>query len=417
MRQGRSLFGGKAKAFAVVVAAGIAVLLAAPMVSALMGGEGLMWSVWSDEPIKLVVCWENPQPADAEAREWARLAVKRTWERYARVILVGWGTCQDEANALPPPHTLGPRRPGLGDENLKVQITTSGGGQNPAHGSWGDYQQSGLLLNLYCGRTCVEHLAIHEFGHALGFYHGEERTDWPSTPQCPEQWSSRTPSWPWWPIPTEKRWGDPDPASVMAYCSGTSTMLSPVDIAAVQRAYERHLPGTVLSPVASLCLSSHADQPNGEGAFGWECDEAFDDQEWVYDRVESALYIEVPGQVGNPRCLDVDTNDATSLQTWDCHYGANQQWKCRSAQVPTPNCGAWNRATWLLQCASGRRRRTCAWRRREVLEVPLWQSLAGPSIQSFCRWCSADRRTTRSSRWLPRTSRPSRWLAGGKTFS
>jgi hypothetical protein len=307
----------------------VALLLSVTLIRALIGGEGLMWSVWSTEPIKLVVCWENPQPADAAAREWARLALKRSWERYARVIFVGWGTCQDEGNAIPPPHTLGPRRPGVGDENIKIQITNSGGGQNPAHGSWGDHQKSGVILNLYCGKACVEHLAIHEIGHALGFYHGEERTDWPSTPACPEQWSGYTPSWPWWPIPTEKRWGRPDVDSTMAYCSGTSTELSPIDIAGVRRAYERRLPGTVLSPVASLCLSSHAIHPNGDAAFGWECDEAFDDQEWMYDPVNISLHIQEPGHPENPRCLDVDTLNYSDVQTWDCHYGANQQWRFR----------------------------------------------------------------------------------------
>ncbi|MGD9002285.1 MAG: ricin-type beta-trefoil lectin domain protein [Anaerolineae bacterium] len=320
---------GKAMVLAVFIAAGIAVLLSAPLVSALMGGEGLMWSVSPDAPIRLEVCWENPQPADATAREWARLALKRSWERYARVIFVGWGQCQDEGNAISPPHTLGPRRPGVGDENIKIQIKSSGGGQNPAHGSWGDHQKSGVILNLYCGQACVEHLAIHEIGHALGFYHGEERADWPSTPQCPEQWSGHTTSWPWWPIPTERRWGNPDVDSTMAYCSGTSTELSPIDIAGVRRAYERRLPGTVLSPVASLCLSSHASEPNGDWAFGWECDEAFDDQEWVYDRVRSSLHIQEPGRAGDPRCLDVDTVTYSKVQIWDCHYGANQQWKFR----------------------------------------------------------------------------------------
>jgi hypothetical protein len=288
-----------------------------------------MWSVSPDAPVRLVVCWENPQPADATSREWARLALKRSWERYSRVIFVGWGECQDEGSAIPPPHTLGPRRPGVGDENIKIQIKSSGGGQNPAHGSWGDHQQSGVILNLYCGQACVEHLAIHEIGHALGFYHGEERTDWPSTPQCPEQWSGYSPSWPWWPIPTERRWGDPDVDSTMAYCSGTSTELSPIDIAGVRRAYERRLPGTVLSPVASLCLSSHASEPNGDRAFGWECDEAFDDQEWVYDPVRSSLHIQQPNRVGDPRCLDVDNVGYSKVQIWDCHYGANQQWQFR----------------------------------------------------------------------------------------
>jgi hypothetical protein len=318
---------GVLRALLIIVAVATVLLLSTQLARALMGGEGLMWLVSPDEPIVLEVCWENPQPADAASREWARLALKRSWERYARVIFVGWGECQNEESAIPPPHTLGPRRPGLGDENIKIQITSSGGGQNPAHGSWGDHQKSGVILNLYCGQACVEHLAIHEIGHALGFYHGEERTDWPSTPQCPEQWSGHTTSWPWWPIPTERRWGDPDEDSTMAYCSGTSTELSPIDVAGVRRAYERRLPGTMLSPVASLCLSSHASEPNGDTAFGWECDEAFDDQEWVYDWVMNSLHIEEPDTVGNPRCLDVDSLDWTDVQIWDCHYGANQQWR------------------------------------------------------------------------------------------
>jgi len=320
-------------------------LLSFSIARALVAGQGFMWTVLQSAPVELEVCWENPSDADPlpgendqtsgwQRREWVRLALKRTWEREARIIFVGWQQCQDESNPTDPPHTYGPRRPGTADENIKILITTTGGGQNPAHGSWGDYQQSGLILNLHCGsQACIEYLAIHEFGHALGLYHGEERSDWPTDiPGCPRQ--DYSPSWPWWPIYNEMLWGAPDPDSVMAYCSGGPTSISPGDVAGITRAYDRHLPGTLLSLPGSLCLSSHANAANGDSAFGWACDEAYDDQEWRYDVLNRALYIQWPADpTETRRCLDVDTTTYSNVQTWDCHYGSNQQWQFKDVLV------------------------------------------------------------------------------------
>jgi hypothetical protein len=318
-------------------------------VQSLMIGEGLMWSVWLSAPVKLEVCWENPSAADPlsseadktsgeQRREWARLAVKRTWERYARVIFVGWQQCKDEGNALPPPYTLGPRRPGVGDENLKVNITSSGASNNWGHGSWGDHEKSGVSLNLHCSgkslKECIEYLAIHEFGHTLGFYHGEERSDWPSNiPTCPRQTHEGVID-PWWPVPKELLFGAPDTSSVMAYCSGEPTSLSPKDISGVQRAYTRRQSGTLLSVPGSLCLSAHAKNPNGDIAFGWDCDEAYEDQEWMYDRQKASLSIYWPADPQQKqRCLDVDTVSKNKVQIWDCHYGTNQQWSFRRVEI------------------------------------------------------------------------------------
>jgi hypothetical protein len=309
---------------------------------ALVAGYGFMWTVDPNAPVELKVCWLNPdyaEPLTGEAdqtsgwqrREWVKLALKHTWEREARIIFTGWETC-NESIIVPPPETYGPRRPGTQDENLKILITDEKGGQNPGHGSWGDYMSPGIILNLHhANQAWYEYLAIHEFGHALGLYHGEERSDWPLIPGCPKQdWEE---NYPWWPIAiAELQWGAPDRDSVMAYCSGGPNELSPTDIAGIQRAYGRHIPGTLLSLPASLCLAAHADAANGADAFGWACDEANDDQEWKYDAVNQALYIQSPGDLTR-RCLDVDTLNYSDVQIWDCLYGANQQWQFRQVVV------------------------------------------------------------------------------------
>ena len=66
-------FGKKVKVAAVAIGACVVLLLVAPVVSALMGGEGLMWSVSPNGPVRLDVCWENPSramPQPANGRAW-----------------------------------------------------------------------------------------------------------------------------------------------------------------------------------------------------------------------------------------------------------------------------------------------------------------------------------------------------------
>jgi hypothetical protein len=315
-----------------------------------LSANGLSWSSDSRAPLNLVVCWENPDAAEplsgetARAsgslrREWARLALKQSWERVGRVVFSGWGTCQNEQNAVNPPHTLGPRRPGLGDENLKVFITSTGASQNAGHGSWGDHQKSGIRLNLHCNRSsnadlraCITYLAMHEFGHALGLYHEEERNDWPETiPGCPRQ--EHDPSAPWWPIPGPRLFGAFDRGSVMAYCSGQPQQLTEQDVVTIQSLYGRHLPGTLVAPHAGLCLAAHADAGNGAPVFGWECDEAKDDQEWIYDARNQSLSLRNAAAPSQRRCLDVDTNTQSKVQLWDCTGQRNQQWVFHSTDL------------------------------------------------------------------------------------
>jgi hypothetical protein len=83
-----------------------------------------------------------------------------------------------------------------------------------------------------------------------------------------------------------------------------------------------------------LCLAAHAENPIGDRAFGWACDELFDNQEWVYNWVDRSLHIQWPGGALPERCLDVDTLNYTEVQTWNCLGGVpNQQWQFRRVML------------------------------------------------------------------------------------